>query len=144
MPNGLYYHDTHSYSDQLDDQLQNLSFVNTVENNQNLYTRRQVTGTDDVVAFNKEIGYLCPQRLVKILEQSYFRNFFLTGDDTKRAIDIYGPDRECLKGTTTRVTPQHVPAPINIPLQSPYVIVTRMCLYVQTSTLYKGSLSFIR
>ena len=60
MPNGLYCHNTRSYSDQLRDQVIIFSFVNTVETNQSLYTIRRVIGVDNEVTFNKDIVYLCP------------------------------------------------------------------------------------
>ena len=43
-----------------------------------------------------------------LLETHYFRNCPLTVDDAKRALHIYGPDVESLKGKTVRKTPKAI------------------------------------
>ena len=81
-----------------------------------MYAARQLKGEDKAVALNKDISYLRPQRFDLLFEKNYFRNCSLTSDDAKRALDIYCQDRDYLKGKTTRVTAQHVPVLIIVPL----------------------------
>ena len=82
-----------------------------------LYTTRHVKGVGKAVAFNKEIDQLHPQRYTHIFDTNYFQRCPLTVKDSKRAIILYGQDKNYLQGKTTKNLPSPVPAhnPIPIP-----------------------------
>ena len=84
------------------------SFLNLVKANKNDFTKRQLKRADSAREFRRKIGYPGYQKYFQLLEKQYFRNCPLTVDDAKRALHIYGPDVESLKGKTTRRTPQAI------------------------------------
>ena len=49
IPNGLLYHDTRHYSNKNSEQVNDYSFVDTIDTNKNNYTRRQVQGADNEI-----------------------------------------------------------------------------------------------
>ena len=58
--------------------------------------------------FRNHLGYPRYSRYFKLLETNYYRNCPLTVDDTKRALHIYGLDRESLKGNSRRHKPSKI------------------------------------
>ena len=58
--------------------------------------------------FRKHLGYPRYKRYFKLLETNYFRNCPITVDDAKRALHIYGPDKESLKGKSRRRKPDKI------------------------------------
>ena len=87
IPNGLYCHDI-SIDNNISNEVTNYTFINTVEVNKKKYTTCEVAGADTALKFNKEIGYLCPQRYTRLLEAKYFRKCPITSEDSNRSYDI--------------------------------------------------------
>ena len=81
------------------------SFLTLVRANKNDFTSRQVKRADAARLFRKHLGYPGYRKYFKLLESNYFRNCPVTVDDAKRALHIYGPDVESLKGNSVRRSP---------------------------------------
>ena len=77
-------------------------FLNTVENNKQAHTRREIERADRARALYKMIGRPSEQEFVDILQKNLIRNCPVTVDDAKRALQIYGPDTATLKGKTVK------------------------------------------
>ena len=84
------------------------SFLNLVKANKSDFTKRQLKRADLARDFRRKIGYPGYRKYFMLLETNYFRNCPLTVDDAKRALHIYGPDVESLKGKTVRKTPKAI------------------------------------
>ena len=95
------------------------SFLRLVRANKSHFTKRQIARADFARAFRKHLSYPGYRRYLRLLETNYFRNCPLTADDAKRALHIYGPDIEGIKGKITRHKPQCIEAleTVNIPKQ---------------------------
>ena len=78
------------------------SFLTLVKSNKENFTSREVKCVDMVKKFRKHLGYPGYKRYFRLLETNYFIDCPLTVDDAKRALHIYGPDIESLKGKRTR------------------------------------------
>ena len=78
------------------------SYLTLVQANKSQFTSREVKRADAAREFRKHLG--CPRykKYFKLLESNYFRKCPLTVDDAKRALHIYGPDKESLKGKSRR------------------------------------------
>ena len=84
------------------------SYLTLVKANKSDFTKRQLKRADIARDFRRKIGYPGYRKYFKLLEIQYFRNCPLTVDDAKRALHIYGPDVESLKGKTVRNTPNAI------------------------------------
>ena len=81
------------------------SYLTLVRANKDDFTNRQVKRADTARLFRKHLGYPGYRKYFKLLESNYFRNCPVTVDDAKRALHIYGPDIEGLKGNSVRKRP---------------------------------------
>jgi hypothetical protein len=98
---GLYYYDTgNSNSNTINKSVDAYLFLNTVANNKAKYTRREIEGADEARALYRKLGHPSESEFEKILDNNFVRNCPVTSDDTKRALEIYGPDVATLKGKT--------------------------------------------
>ena len=93
------------------------SFLTLVRANKENFTAKQVKQADAAREFRKQLSYPGYKKYFRLLETNYFRNCPITVDDAKRALHIYGPDGESLKGKMTRRRPQRIGEAImiNIP-----------------------------
>ena len=73
-----------------------------------MFTNREVKRVEIARTFRKDLGYPGYKRVFKLLESNYFIDCKLTVDDAKRALPIYGPDIEILKGKMTKVSPSKI------------------------------------
>ena len=104
--NGLYYYDVKSSSTKSS----NYSFVNSVNENKSLYTRRQLKDADLAKRVYELVGRPAHATFTKMIRENQLQNCPITVDDANRALKIYGPDLAALRGKTTRTTPAHVPS----------------------------------
>jgi hypothetical protein len=115
--NGLYFYDAaarpNSTSTHQDDYL----FLNTVASNKACYTRREIEGADKARALYRKLVYPSEPDYNTILQNNFVRNCPVTSDDAKRALRIYGPDVDVLKGKTVKQQNKGIPhyQPIQIP-----------------------------
>ena len=105
--NGLYYHDPLG---------KHLSLVNTVQENSEGYSKRQVLQAKQARDLQAILGNPSTRDLKTIIESNQLANCPVSSDDVERAEIIYGPSVPILKGKTTRRTPERVVSDyINIP-----------------------------
>jgi hypothetical protein len=87
------------------------TLVNTVADNKQLYTKRQLAQADDARRLYRLLGRPDDKVFLSLLRDNYLLNCPLTVEDATRATHIYGPDVPTLKGKTTRTTAAaHVPS----------------------------------
>ena len=84
------------------------SFLTLVKSNKSLFTSREVKRAEIAKKFRKGLWYPGYKRYFNLLETNYFIDCPLTVDDAKRALHIYGPDIESLKGKMTRARPRKI------------------------------------
>lgn len=87
MSNGLYCHDIRGTTKT---SIPSYSFLNTVENNLKLYTRREQLMANKARILYRNSPFPGPQRFINLLDRQYFRNYPVTSTDAKRAIHIWG------------------------------------------------------
>jgi hypothetical protein len=108
---GLYYFDTAApktpNSTSLD--VNNYLFLNTVEQNKQAYTRREIEGADRPRELYKKIGRPSEKEFTDILQNNLIRNCPMTPDDAKRALQIYGPDVATWQGKTVKKQNSGIP-----------------------------------
>ena len=78
------------------------SFLTLVKSNKSLFTSRKVKRAEIAKKFRKDLGYPGYKRYFNLLETNYFIDCPLTVDDAKRALHIYRPVIESLKGKNTQ------------------------------------------
>ena len=96
---GLYYFDvskhTHTSnfsSDSNYNYLPSFSLVQTVEDNKEKYTKREVKNAERARGLRRRIGPPSQQDFEHYLSENFIRNCPLTVADAKRAVDIFGPE----------------------------------------------------
>jgi Reverse transcriptase (RNA-dependent DNA polymerase) len=116
--NGLYIHDIVSqYKNKTNsDNIINYSFISTVAENKQLFSRREIEGADLARVLHRRIGRPSQKDFLHILDHCLIRNCPVTTADAKRAVFIYGDDIGSLKGKSTRTPPKHTPTLEAIPL----------------------------
>ena len=113
------------------------SFLTLVKSNKANFTSRQVKRADLARKFRKYLGYPGYKRYFRLLETNYFIDCPLTVDDAKRALHIYGPDVEALKGKQTRaraskiVDGQRIEIPDTIKDLHPHIHLSADYFFVQ-------------
>ena len=100
---GLFYYDA-SKTD--DDSL----LVQTVEENKNIYTKRQVVKAQLARRIYSLVGRPSHDAFVDMIRNGRLRNSPIDVEDAHRSVAIFGPDVAALRGKTTRQTPYHVAA----------------------------------
>ena len=99
MSNGLYCHNIMSKTKF---SVSSYTFLNTVEDNLKLYTRREQSMATKARILYRNSPFPGPQRFVNLLDKQYFRDCPITSTDAKRAIHIWWKNLACLQGKTTR------------------------------------------
>ena len=94
-PNGL-------YSLPLDDQS---AFIQSVEDNKKLFTKRQVEGAERAKQLYEVIGFPSWQDLKTVVRMNQIKNCPITLEDIKVCEKIFGLNIAALKGKTTRSKP---------------------------------------
>ena len=118
---GLYYYDvpktnTNNNTNENVD-LYSYCFVETVDNNKKLFTRKEVERAEQAVRLYAKLGRPGQDVFESILSKGLIKNCPITADDAKRAIVIYGQDLYSLKGKMVKSASRALPAfvPISIP-----------------------------
>jgi len=110
---GLYVHEVNLYSSISNNKLVNTdyiySFLQTVEENEKQFTKRQITQAKEAKLLYAKIGRPSHAKFIKILNKNVICDCKVTAEDAKIALHIYGPDRATIKGKTVRSQPSHVP-----------------------------------
>jgi hypothetical protein len=121
---GLYYYDLADTSTAAPNPTNNKHddylFLLTVAGNKASFTRREIEGADKARALYRKIGPPSEKDFNDILDNQLIRNCPVTSDDAKRAVQIYGPAINVLKGKNVKkqnkgiknYQPIQIPAPI--------------------------------
>ena len=94
-----------------------MAMVQTVEENESLYTKRQVEDAKIARDLKKQLGYASDKDLIKLINSGGIINCPVTAHDVYRASRIYGYDIPSLKGKS-KIKPsaiikiEHVPRPV--------------------------------
>lgn len=73
----------------------------TVEENESMYTKREVVAAKQVKEISAQLGYPSPRDLIDVINAGSIINLPITARDVERAYKIYGPDLAAVKGKTT-------------------------------------------
>jgi hypothetical protein len=103
---GLYYYDAKPTNKQSND----YSFLNSVNENKSLYTRRQLKSADLAKWVYELVSRPSHATSLKMIRENQLQNCPITAEEANRALKIYGTDVAALRGKTTRTTPTHVPS----------------------------------
>jgi len=104
-PEGLYYYD---FLKSVKRQEERTMIVNTVEELQRNYTRREREGADRARRLYAVVGRPSSETFRDMLNRGLILNNPVTENDYKNAISIYGKDLGTTKGKTIRSKPEHV------------------------------------
>jgi hypothetical protein len=88
----------------------NCSFVNSVSKNRSMHTKQQLKNPDLARRVYKLVGRPAHAFFVKVIRKNQLKNCPVTVNNANRAIKIYSPDVDALRGKTTCTTPAHVPS----------------------------------
>jgi hypothetical protein len=94
--NGLHFFDPRE---------QDFAFVETVESNMKLFSKRQVARTDKACSLYASLGFPSTKDFLWILQSNQIKDCPITFDDAKVAYKIWGPSLAALKGKTVRKQP---------------------------------------
>ena len=83
--------------------------ITTVKENESMYTARQVSDAKLAVRLYEMVGRPSQATFARMIQQNLLRNCPIGIEDAKRALKIYGPEVNALRGKTVRTTPKHVP-----------------------------------
>ena len=123
---GLYYYDpvaNHKHSNKqltlYSNNTSQYTFLQTVAENEKMYSRREVEGAKMARHLQSIIGFPSTSGFINIINNNLIRNCGVTADDITRADRIYGPPPPLLLGKSTRSKPNkvqlsHVPLPLQI------------------------------
>ena len=81
--------------------------VNTVDQNEELFTKREVGDARRARDLSRRMGYPSLQHLIKMVKR--MENSPVTIHDVYRAAKIWGPEVAYIKGTTRNVKTPHIP-----------------------------------
>ena len=98
---GLYFHDTAKHRTEA-------SFVTTVEDNEQKFTKRQVQQAKLARLIQETTGHHTTEVLMRAVDGNTFRDLPISRSDLLNADTIFGPSVSGLMGRTTRTRPQHV------------------------------------
>ena len=91
IANGLYCHDTGiNITHKLKSPVSVYSFINKIEHNLTLYTRREKITANKARRLYRKSLPPSPQRFITILDSQYYCSYLVTPVDVKRAIHIWG------------------------------------------------------
>jgi hypothetical protein len=115
----LYYHDTAAAVTTTSTPVIDYSFLNTVDGNKRLFTRRQITQAETARRLYIDLDQPSEADFELRLRNNLIRNCPVTVEDAKRAMLIYGPDPAVLKGKSTKTNAPHIPNYVSQPIQDP-------------------------
>ncbi len=84
------------------------AFVETVESNMKLFSKRQVTRADKARSLYASLGFSSTKVFLWILQSNQIKDCPVTVDDAKAAYKIWRPSMDALKGKTVRKQPELV------------------------------------
>lgn len=98
-----------------------LALVQTVAQNEQLYTKREVEDARKAREIMKQLAYPSIKDMVAMIKNGVIVNLPITVHDVYRAFRIYGPDIASLKGKTKLKTPlaikaEYIPRPLRVGL----------------------------
>ena len=85
------------------------SFVNTIVENESMFTSREVKSAKAALDLYKRVGRPSQREFIRFLDNNYIRNTEVTSHDAKRAFIIYGKDTSFIQGKTKRQKPNAIP-----------------------------------
>ena len=94
---GLYYYEVKPKT-----RIKNYSFATTVAQNRSLYTARQLKQADLAWRLYTMIGRPSHASFIKIIRDNLLKNCPITTTDANIALSINGPNRDGIRGKTTR------------------------------------------
>jgi len=101
---GLYVHEVDLYSSISNNKLVNTnylySFLQTVEDNERQFTKRQLKQAQESRILYAKIGRPSHTKFLKTLHNNFICKYSVTVEDAKIALHIYGPDKATIKGKT--------------------------------------------
>ena len=103
-PKGLYFYDTRKPTS-------GLQMVQTVKDNENAFTKRQVQQARLARQLYTLLGRPSHDNFLKFVRNNYLKNCPIDVDDANRSIRIYGPDIPALRCKTVRSQTHHVIVP---------------------------------
>lgn len=127
---GLYYYDIN------DNPLKHTSLINTVANNMDGYTTRQIRQAKLARETMKKLGFPSDEDYKWIVRTGIIKNCPVTVEDITTATDIFGPDLHSLKGKTTWRQPpavqvEHVDVPQQIYDRNKDVVLVTDFMFIQ-------------
>jgi hypothetical protein len=115
---GLYYYDAaNKNNNHSSTQVEGYLFLNTVAQKKAQYTRREIEGAEKARRLQRLIGDPSEQHYDDILQNNRVRNCPFTNDDSKRALNIWGPVVHSLEGKMVKQQNKGIPnyQPVLIP-----------------------------
>jgi hypothetical protein len=108
-----------------------------------MHAKRQLKNADLARRVYKLVGRPAHAFFVEVIRENQLKNCPVTVNNANRAIKIYSPDVDALRGKTTRTTPAHVPSNQLRPL--PFELLdTKMSPHASTSFSSMASPSLAR
>eukprot|EP00979_Chaetoceros_neogracilis_P019304 scaffold12144_cov544-Chaetoceros_neogracile.AAC.1 len=100
---GLYFYDVENKStNSTVSNYSHHSYIQTVRDNKENFTKREIQGADDARRLQRLIGRHSDREFEDILDNNRITNCPLTSKDAKRALAIYGTDEKILEGKTRK------------------------------------------
>jgi hypothetical protein len=87
---------------------EDFNFINTVDKNKAVFTKRQIANADKDRELYASLAYPSNADYKWILKSNQIKDCPVTIKDAEVATKIWGPNIAALKGKTTRSSPQHV------------------------------------
>jgi hypothetical protein len=84
------------------------AFMETVESNMQLFSKRQVARADKARSLYASLGFPSKQDFLWILRSNQIKDCPVTVEDAMAAYKIWGPSVAALKGRTVRIKPEPV------------------------------------
>ena len=128
-------------------EITNYSILELVDNNQALFTRRQIDAADQAKQLYQHLGMPGYRRFFRMLQHNHIANCPVTLEDAKRALTIYGPDIAHLKGKGTRLKAGRIeirgltPQPRDIINNQKYVNLSVDYFYIQGLPVFLHTIS---
>ena len=120
---GLHWLDTRGDSGHKSDEKEGDIFITTVDDNKKGYTKAMYMRAAAARKLQHIIGLPSDKYMRQLLQKGLLTKCNLQPEDVVAAKEIFGPDEACLRGKTTRRTPQSVVTTTDIPV--PVQIMTR-------------------
>jgi hypothetical protein len=115
--------------------------VQTVKENESLFTQRQVAMAKEAQCLYEMIGRPSTKDFIAIIKNNLLPNATVSAQDIVRCEAIYGKDLGALQGKTTRGRPQHVTTDyVNIP---PDILLHHRKITLAADIMFVGGISFL-